>query len=413
MADDHLRVNVRTAYVGLAVLVLGFLGFGAFVVWPLGLYGDRLTWSLVLTAIAVLLVRWHLALGPEVGRAVVVMPVVMAFTAFGPGSAALVAATSSAYRSWRGGGVMRAAQGAAGAVIGVGVLFAIYWLAIGEFAFGDGLGVLIFQGGSLAAARVIAAVLFGGLAFAILSESLDPLGSLRLDAAPAILAMVGLSTILALAYPVLGAAAIILLAPIGALVWAGAVALRASSLATYVSVYHKLTSIVVGGVTMALILAVGAIGVFFYRDYTEMVIGRYSALAEGLTASFAETVAEGGSAVSPTLSMQVRRSFEDDPGLAYAILTFGPERGAVLSHVKPYAEDFIGDVRIDLSEIGNAGRHRRAWRAGRSQLSVENVTVAIQSAEGQTLGMIHLGVDRAFVNSKLRQLGLEIGRAHV
>ena len=60
MANEGDTRNTRRAYAGLAILVVGGSLFVAFIVWPLGLYGDRLVWSLVLAAIALLLAHWNL-----------------------------------------------------------------------------------------------------------------------------------------------------------------------------------------------------------------------------------------------------------------------------------------------------------------------------------------------------------------
>ncbi len=414
MASEGDVRNTRRAYAGLAILVVGGSLFVAFIVWPLGLYGDRLVWSLVLAAIALLLAHWNLALGPGSGRPLEMTAVVMGFVAFGPGAGSLAGGAAAAYRGWRTSGWLAAALGAAAAVIGVAVLFAVYAIAAGELVFADQVGAVMAQGGGPASVRMVTGLVLGGLAYGAVADVLRPFGAPHAEGrasglggwVASNLALSVVSAALALSYTALGTASIVMLGPIGALAWAIVVAFRVKRGSEYVSIYHKLTSIVVGGLTTALVLALGATGVFFYRDYTRIAIDRYAALAEGLTPTFVQAVAEGGTAARPTISIQIRGLFEDDPGLAYALVTLRGRSDVVISHVKPHAEDFIAEAIEDISRIATPGRQKIVWRSADTQLSVENVAVPIQNDEGDRLGMVHVGVDRALLNSRLRQLAL-------
>ncbi len=399
----------KTWLTSAALLSAGGLCFVVFAIWPLGLYGDRMIWSLVLAFAALLLASMGASLGRDSSAPLEMMAVIVAFGAFGPGAAASSAAVGSGYRAWRLGGALPAARHAAAGVVAVAGLFGLYIVLVGDLVFGDELAAFVRQEGWVAAVRLTLGLVLGGVGYVAITRLLTrwtsgPAGRGRWAAAS--LGLSALGTMMALVYPTLGGAVVVTLVPLGALVWSSVIVQRIRRADTYVGVHQKLTSIMVIALSTALLLALGAIGMFFFRDYSRAAIDRYEALGQGLGQAVPQMASSRQAASS--MAPRLRALVEEDPGLAYVALNMGTQRGTAFTYTKPRWEVFTPQITADLDTLTTRGRAALVWRLPGAQLSVENVAFPIEDETGQTIGVIHLGVARALLIAKLKQMALTL-----
>ncbi len=359
-----------------------------------------MVWSLVAGLAALLLAILHRSLGRSTSVPLEALAVVVAFATLGPGAAAVASVAGVGFRYWRESGSAAAARAVARSVLAVAVLLAIYYLAVG-LHFGDDIGVYLRRGGYIAGLRFVLALSLGGVAYALLAERSDVQLGRRITSG---LAVSATGAVMGGLYPFLGGAVLIMLVPVGALIWSTVIVRRSRQPHTYVSVHEKLTSIMVLGLSTALVLAVGAMGVFFYRDYAHAAIGRYEALAEGLARDVAE---EPGRGAVLEATRRIRRLVEEDAGLSYGLLRMGAD-GLAFAHLKPEWEEFAADIRQDLKATQRAGRRTMVWRSSAARLAVEDVAYPIEDSNGSRVGMIHLGVDRGILVGKLKRMALTL-----
>lgn len=398
-----------------AVIVLAAAAsVAAFVLWPRPLTGGALVGALVLSAAGALLVYCEIPLQEDWSIRLEVLAVLLAFAAYGPGAAVITAVAAAGFREWRSQRSVRGAlTGAAVAVLAVDAMLVVYGILVGDLIFGARVGALAVREGGLVAARAVTGLFLGALVYkAVVELFLDERGWRTRSWDEEVrrwgyiaAAVAAAATGLAVSYPLLGSATIVMLGPLGALGWAIGIRYRAGRPSEQVGLQEKLTSIVVIGLSAALILAVGGIGVFFTRQYLGEILNRYQVLGDGLARGLTlQATGDNTARDRAEIQREIAELVAEEPGLAY-VLIGDPGRADVLAFsAQDRWSELVGPITAQVAPLTIPGRYRLAWAGTDRSLSVEDVAVRLEGGGGSAT--LHLGVDRAILISRLRGMAL-------